>query len=265
MSIPENIRQVIESKPRGTVFSGTEFLPVGTRAAVDQALFRLMKAGVIVRVARGLYAAADQAVEPQMVASAVARKTGERVGLASLSRPGQPLVVPTSGLSRTLKAAGQTVQFRRMSQRKVNLAASAKGRVLLELWNRGIKNLTTLEIQRATGDWSQGEINSYATMIPAWLRTAIEQANAPRKSIKIGLSGAYDWSNPNMKDDVLIGNVLEKHKFEDVARLCFYYGIPRVRRVFKRRAFGPMTSASVSRMLGNIRKGMRAFQEATNA
>jgi hypothetical protein len=31
------------------------------------------------------------------------------------------------------------------------------------------------------------------------------------------LSGAYDWSNPNIKDDVLIGKVLEKHKFEDVA------------------------------------------------
>ncbi len=265
MSVPKIIRQVIASEPQGAVFSSTEFLSVGTRAAVDQALFRLTRAGVIVRVARGLYVAAGQTVEPQMVASAVARKTGERVGLAPASKPGDPLVVPTSGLSRTLRAAGHTVQFRRMSQRKVQLASTAKGRVLLELWDRGIKNLTTLDIRRATVDWSQGEVNSYAAMIPAWLHKAIEQANAPRKSIKIGLSGAYDWSSPHIKDDVLIGHVLEKHKFEDVARLCFYYGIPKVRRVFKRCAFAPMTSASVTRMLTNISKGMRLLQEPENA
>jgi hypothetical protein len=108
-------------------------------------------------------------------------------------------------------------------------------------------------------------MDNYAALIPAWLRTVIAQANAPRKSVKIGLSGAYDWSNPNIKDDVLIGKVLEKHKFEDVARLCFYYGVPKVKRVFKRRAYEPMTSASVSRMLSNISKGLRTSREQANA
>jgi hypothetical protein len=128
-----------------------------------------------------------------------------------------------------------------------------------------MKNLTTLEIQRATGDWSEGEIDRYAALIPAWLRSAIQQANTPRKSARIGLSGAYDWSNPNIRDDVLIGKVLERHKFEDVARLCFYYGVPKVKRVFKRRAFEPMTTASVTRMLSNISKGLRASKEHARA
>ena len=193
-----------------------------------------------------------------LFANAFAQKTGERVGLAPSAGSDHLLVVPTSGLSRTFKTAGHTVQFRRMSQRKIQLAASPKGRILLELWTRGMQNLTTLDIQRATGDWAEGEMDNYAALIPAWLRTVIHQANATRKSVKIGLSGAYDWSNPNIKDDVLIGHVLEKHKFEDVARLCFYYGVPKVKRVFKRCAFEPMTSASVSRMLSNISKGLRA-------
>lgn len=145
-----------------------------------------------------------------------------------------------------------------MSQRKVQLAASPKGRVLHALWAQGMKNLTTLEIQRATGDWAQEEIDSYAALVPAWLRAAIQQANAPRKSAKIGLSGAYDWSNPNIRDDVLILKVLERHKFEDVARLCFYCGVPKVKRVFKRLAFEPMTNVIVTRMLSNISKGLRA-------
>ena len=265
MRTSQAIRQAIAHQPQGAVFCSADFLSAGSRAAVDQALFRLMKDGTIMRVARGLYAAAGQSVDAQTVASALARKTGEHVVLAPAKGHGEVLVVPTSGLSRTRKAAGHTVQFQRMSQRKVQLAASPKGRVLLALWTQGIKNLTTLEIQRATGDWAEGEINSYAALIPAWLRTAIQQANAPRKSVKIGLSGAYDWPNPNIRDDVLIGKVLEKHKFEDVARLCFYYGVPKVKRVFKRRAFEPVTAASVTRMLGNISKGLRASQKHAHA
>jgi hypothetical protein len=178
--------------------------------------------------------------------------------LGNNNEPGDALVAPTSDQSRTVKSAGHTVQFRRMSQRKFELAGSPKGRVLLALWTQGMKNLTTLEIQRATGDWAQEEIDSYAALVPAWLRAAIQQANAPRKSAKIGLSGAYDWSNPNIRDDVLILKVLERHKFEDVARLCFYYGVPKVKRVFKRQAFEPMTNVIVTRMLSNISKGLRA-------
>ena len=60
---------------------------------------------------------------------------------------------------------------------------------------------------------------------------------------------------------MLIGKVLEKNKFEDVARLCFFYGVPKVKRVFKRRTFDPMTSESVARMLSNINKGLRASRD----
>ena len=265
MSTSQTIRHTIAELPQGAVFSCADFLSAGTRAAVDQALHRLMTAGTLVRVARGLYAAAGQAVDAQTLALALARKTGEHVGLNPSEKSGDVWVVPTSGLSRTLTALGHTVQFQRMSQRKVRLAASPKGRVLLALWSRGVNNVSTLEIERATGDWAEEEVDSHAALIPAWLRIAIQQARAPRKSVKIGLSGAYDWSNPNIRDDVLIGRVLEKHKFEDVARLCFYYGVPKVKRVFKRRAFEPVTRASVARMLSNISKGLRASPELAHA
>ena len=101
MRTSQAIRQAIAGQPQGAVFSSADFLSVGTRTAVDQALFRLMKDGIIVRVARGLYAAAGQRVDAQTVASALARKTGEHVGLAPAQRPGDVLLVPTSGLSRT--------------------------------------------------------------------------------------------------------------------------------------------------------------------
>jgi hypothetical protein len=265
MGTSEAIRQIVAKNPPGAVFSCADFVSLGTRASIDQALFRMMRAGLIERVARGLYATAGQQVDARVVAGALAQKTGEQVALTPSMGSGDIVVVPTTGLSRTVKAAGRTVRFRRMSRRKVLLAASAKGRTLLDLWNRGRKNLTTLEIQRATSHWMDGEIAPYATLIPAWLRSAIQLANAPRKSVTIGLSGAYDWSNPNIRDDVLIAKVLEKHKFEDVARLCLHYGISRVTRTFRRHSFDPMATASVSRMLRNIRKGLRAPQEQVHA
>ncbi len=66
MRTSEIIRQTITGQSQGSVFSSTDFLSAATRAAVDQALFRLMKAGVIDRVARGLYVAAGHQVDVKM-------------------------------------------------------------------------------------------------------------------------------------------------------------------------------------------------------
>jgi hypothetical protein len=261
MNTSDSIRQTIAGKPQGAVFSCADFSATGTRAAVDQALCRLVKAGEIVRVARGLFAVAGQAVNAQTVACALAQKTGERVVMDPHTVSGDVMVVPTSGLSRRVKSAEHTLQFQRMSPKKIQLGATTEGRALLALWMRGHKHLTTVEIQQATGNWPQGAVQAYAHLIPAWLLDAVRRANAPRKSARIGLSGAYDWSNPQIKDDVLIAKVLETHKFEDVTRLCLYYGVPKVRRVLRRRALEPVTRACVSRMLANISKGLRASAE----
>ena len=268
MTTSEAMRAAIAHKAPGSVFSSGDFLSLGSRAAVDQALTRMMKAGLVSRVARGLYAVAGQRVDAQTIARAMAHKTGEHLGLApSAVSPASShaLVVPTSGVSRTVQAAGRTLQFRRMSPRKVRLASSAKGKVLLELWSRGFRSLTLPEIQRATAGWTQTDLHAHAPLIPAWLRSALQQAHAQRKSAQVGLSGAYDWSNPLIKDGVLIRKVLSTHNFEDVARLCFYYGVPKVKRIFKGQPLEPLAQASVSRMLGNISKGMRAMKERSHA
>lgn len=142
-------------------------------------------------------------------------------------------------------------------QKKAELGASPKGRVLLDLWARGQRSLTTIEIKRATGDWSAEDLDRFSGLLPVWLRSALERSHVPRKSARIGLSGAYDWSNPEIRDEVLIAKVLEKFRFEDVARLCFHYGLPRVRRVFREREYDPIAHACLTRMLSNIDKGLR--------
>jgi len=49
------IRERIEAMPIGEPFTPTAFLECGTRASVDQTLSRLVKAGSIERVTRGVF------------------------------------------------------------------------------------------------------------------------------------------------------------------------------------------------------------------
>ena len=106
-----------------------DFLDLGSRDAVDQALSRLAKAGRLRRVGYGLYAAprisrvlnGPAPVSLEATIAALARRDGVRImpdGLAAANQLGLTNAVPanasyvTDGHSRTLKIDGRTVQFR---------------------------------------------------------------------------------------------------------------------------------------------------------
>ena len=81
---------------RGYTFSAKDFLDLGKRGAVDVALGRLVVAGKIRHVARGLYDYPQQAKlldgllapDVDQVAQAIARKTGTQIHPSgSLARP----------------------------------------------------------------------------------------------------------------------------------------------------------------------------------
>lgn len=54
-SVPDRIMKRARSAGRGGVFTPSDFLDVAGRAAVDQALSRLVKSGALRRLTRGLY------------------------------------------------------------------------------------------------------------------------------------------------------------------------------------------------------------------
>ena len=56
-SIPQAILERSQSLKEGEVLAPKEFFHLGSRAAVDQVLCRLVKAGQLMRVARGAYVA----------------------------------------------------------------------------------------------------------------------------------------------------------------------------------------------------------------
>lgn len=106
-----------------------DFLDLGTRQSVDQALSRLVKAGQLLRVGHGLYTMPrisnvlkrTAPVDLDAAIAALSRRDGVRVmpdGLVFANQLGLTNAVPakvsyvTDGHSRTLKIDGRTVRFR---------------------------------------------------------------------------------------------------------------------------------------------------------
>lgn len=79
------------------------------------------------------------------------------------------------------------------------------------------------------------------------------------KSRLLGLLFPYDWSNPAISDDALILNVLERGIYEDICRICAYYGLARVAHscldLPDELVNNTVYKANLKRMLNNIRTG----------
>ena len=120
----------------GAVVTPKDFLDLGGRDAVDQALNRLVRAGRLVRIGRGLYhlpktnpsLGITVPPDPDKVADALGRQTGSRVASSpavtanrlglSGQIPAKPVYL-TTGRSRTVKVAGRIYRLKHASARKM--------------------------------------------------------------------------------------------------------------------------------------------------
>ncbi len=129
-STPDKIMKRVSAHDSGSwVCTPKDFLDLGSREAVDQALSRLVKAGELRRVGHGLYdmpRMSDVLKRPAPVdldaaIAALARRDNVRImpdGLVAANQLGLTNAVPskasyvTDGHSRMLKIDGRTVRFR---------------------------------------------------------------------------------------------------------------------------------------------------------
>lgn len=120
----------------GAVVTPKDFLDMAGRAAVDQALGRLVRAGTLTRIGRGLYhlprtnprLGIAVPPDPDAVADAIGRQSGSPVapsGAVVANRLGlstqiaaTPVYV-TTGRSRTVRVGNQTFRFKRVSPRRL--------------------------------------------------------------------------------------------------------------------------------------------------
>ena len=121
------IAEYFNRLPEGTPVVAKELLHLGARAAVDQALSRLVRRGALIRAGRGIYVrpvVSRFGIRPPMaskVVEAVAAQRGECVaphGAAAANELGLTTQVPvrevylTSGRSRRFKLGAQVIELR---------------------------------------------------------------------------------------------------------------------------------------------------------
>ena len=132
--IADKIMDRVTKIERGTrVRTPKDFLDVGSREAIDQALLRLVKSGQLRRVGHGLHdmpPISDMLEQPapvdiDAVIAAIAKWEGVRImpdGMVAANQLGLTNAVPakasyvTDGHSRTLKNDGRAVRFRHARQ-----------------------------------------------------------------------------------------------------------------------------------------------------
>ena len=135
-SVSEKIVARIRRNGRGRAFSSKDFLDIGSRASVDQALSALTKSGEIRRVARGIYdyprvnpdLGGQLSPDYDSVARAIARKNGVRIepsgawaaNLLGLSNQVPAKIVYLSnGTSRVYQVGKQKIAFQRVGPKEL--------------------------------------------------------------------------------------------------------------------------------------------------
>ena len=139
----------IRRKGRGAVYCNKDFLGLGSRAAVDQALNRLARRGELRRIARGLYYLPKSSrrlgeLSPDMekVANAAARKTGATIaptGAAAANALGLSTQVPAKAIFltdrrlRPINIGKSVVEFRQVAPRVLRVQSEASTLLLQAL------------------------------------------------------------------------------------------------------------------------------------
>jgi hypothetical protein len=170
--LKDKILSRVRAKGQGSVHISKDFLDLGNRAAIDQALSRLVKEGALRRLGRGLFdfprtnprLNAVMSPEPEEVAQAVARKRGGRVrrsGAFAANTLGLSTQVPgkqvylTDASPGTVQLGKQTLIFKQVAPKRVATRDPLTSSVLEALHYLGKDGLTESVVQRLRATLSE--------------------------------------------------------------------------------------------------------------
>ena len=187
----------IRAKHRGWVFTPRQFAHLGTRAAVDQALSRLQRAGQIRRLARGIYEFPKVhpkigvlSPSPEAVAKAMAERTGSRIsvsGAKAANLLGLSTQMPvqnvfwTEGPSRTVRIGNQTVALKHVAPSKMIGAGTEAGIVvqaIRSLGKEGIHGISLHSLAERLPPPVKRGVQRLVPAAPAWSQPALNQISA---------------------------------------------------------------------------------------
>ena len=187
-----------KSAPSQRVWTTADFLDLGSRAAVDQALSRLVRQGALARPARGLFAVRrkserlgiDLPAKLEEVVDALARRSGATVvpsGATFANQLGLSTQVPmraifqTTGRARRYQIGGTNVELRHVSPRRLKASSPRNLAVLSAIAHLGKANIdeTTLaRLRSVTERADDASLLDDARNQPAWVVAVVRQVMA---------------------------------------------------------------------------------------
>ena len=191
-SITDQIISRIKRRKPGWVFTPRDFLDVGSRAAVDQVLSRLVKQGMVRRLDRGIYDYPKQSAllgtlspNPDNIARAMA--AGDDVfpsGAMAANLLGLSTQVPakpsylTNATARTRRVAGQTIQLKRARVALLDNIPDHANLALQALSYLGRHNVDDQIISRCARvltDRDMSGLHQAMGRIPGWMADTIHK------------------------------------------------------------------------------------------
>lgn len=186
----KRVQRRIRAKGEGAVFGARDFLDLGSRAAVDQALSRLERSGLIRRISRGVYdyprrnerLGITLSPPPEEVVRAVARRDASRIqvtGAEAANALGLSTQVParivylTDGSSRRMQFGGQVVELRHTTPRNLATAGKVSGTVIQALRYLGREHVdenTVRHLQRVLSECDKQRLRKDRIHAPAWMQ-----------------------------------------------------------------------------------------------
>ena len=194
-SIQDKIAHRLRRQRRGKVFTPKDFLDLGGREAVDQALSRLAKTEVVQRLGRGLYCYPQVnkrlgiAVPPDVdeIADALARRTGSRIapsGATAANRLGLSTQVPakpvylTDGRSRQVKVGNFVIVVKHVPPKELPIGSRTSATVMQALRHLGkdrVDAMTLSKIRKALTARHRSRLLQDARYTTDWIADAIRK------------------------------------------------------------------------------------------
>jgi ribosomal protein S19E (S16A) len=194
MSIQEKIAAQIHALPEGELLLPSDFSDLGSSEAVRLALFRLEKAGIIVRVAQGIYVRPKISkwigpISPsaEEVAEAIAKRDRIRTvptGSYALNAVGLSTQIPmnivllTDGSPREIKVGKRTIKFKRTTPKNLLAKGKISRLVIQALKEIGNGNVTEDEgkkIFELLKKEDEKNLKHDIALAPVWIQKMIKK------------------------------------------------------------------------------------------
>lgn len=195
MSIEEQILDRIKDLPKGELFLPADFSDLGSSEAVRLSLFRLVKEGVIMRVAQGIYVRPKESnligkltPSAEEVAEAIAKRDRIRTlptGSYALNALGLSTQVPmnivllTDGTPRELNVGKRIIKFKKTTPKNL----LAKGKVsrlviqaLKEIGNGKVSEEEERKIVFLLKKEDEKDLKHDIDLAPVWIQKIMKQA-----------------------------------------------------------------------------------------